>query len=87
MSPTEASPLPTGAQRPLANCYWVVPGRLLAGEHPGGASPEATRERLRRLLEAGVATFVDLTEPGELASYERELPAGVTYLRKPIHDH
>lgn len=87
MSPTEASPLPTGAQLPLANCYWVVPGRLLAGEHPGGASPEATRERLRRFLEAGVGTFVDLTEPGELASYERELPAGVTYLRKPIHDH
>ncbi len=75
------------APLPLANCYWVVPGRLLAGEYPGGASPEATRERLRRLTEAGIAGFIDLTQPGELASYEAELPAGVAYVRKPIPDH
>lgn len=74
-------------QLPLANCYWVVPGKLLAGEYPGGASPEATRERLKRLMEAGIAAFIDLTQPGELASYEAELPAGVDYLRKPIRDH
>lgn len=76
-----------GAALPLANCYWVVPGKLLAGEHPGGTSPEATRERLRRLAAAGVGVFVDLTQPGELASYEAELPAGIGYLRKPIADH
>jgi ADP-ribosylglycohydrolase len=75
------------AQLPLANCYWVVPGKLLAGEYPGGASPEATRERLKRLTEAGIAAFIDLTQPGELAAYEAELPAGVRYLRKPIPDH
>ena len=75
------------AQLPLANCYWVVPGKLLAGEYPGGASPEATRERLRRLTEAGIAGFIDLTQPGELASYQAELPAGVDYVRKPIPDH
>ena len=28
---------------PLANCYWVLPGELLAGEHPHGATPELTR--------------------------------------------
>ena len=72
---------------PLANSYWVVPGKLLAGEHPGGASSEATRARLKRLTEAGIATFIDLTQPGELASYEAELPAGVLYLRKPLPDH
>jgi len=87
VSPTEASPLPPSARLPLANSYWVVPGRLLAGEYPGGASPEATRARLRLLTAAGVATFIDLTQPGELASYEAELPAGVEYLRKPIPDH
>ncbi len=87
MSPGEASPLPPGGGLPLANCYWVVPGKLLAGEYPGGASPEATRERLRRFTAAGVAVFIDLTQPGELAPYEAELPAGVEYLRKPIPDH
>ena len=72
---------------PLANSYWVVPGKLLAGEYPGGTSPEATRERLKRLMDAGVAAFIDLTRPGELPSYEAELPAGVSYLRQPIPDH
>jgi len=72
---------------PLANCYWVVPGKLLAGEYPGGASPEATRERLQRLTEAGIAAFIDLTQAGELAPYDTQLPAGVDYVRKPIPDH
>ena len=72
---------------PLANCYWVVPGKLLAGEYPGGASPEATRERLKRLAAVGIGAFIDLTQPGELSPYEAELPAGVAYLRKPIPDH
>ena len=72
---------------PLANCYWVVPGKLLAGEYPGGASPEATRERLKRLAAVGIGAFIDLTQPDELPPYEAELPAGVAYLRKPIRDH
>jgi ADP-ribosyl-[dinitrogen reductase] hydrolase len=83
----EASPPGADRKLPLANCYWVLPGRLLAGEYPGGASQEATRERLRRLLEAGVDCFVDLTQPGELAPYHAELPASVEYLRRPIADH
>lgn len=87
MTSTEASTARARAPLPLANCYWVVPARLLAGEHPGGASLGETRERLKRLVEAGVATFIDLTQPGELDSYETELPAGVSYIRKPIPDH
>ena len=72
---------------PLANSYWVVPGKLLAGEYPGGASPEATRARLKLLTAAGIDAFVDLTQPGEVPSYEAELPAGVLYFRKPLPDH
>ena len=77
---------------PLPNSYWVVPERLLAGEYPTGRSGEATFERLRRLLDAGIDCFIDLTEPGELASYEDLLPGlytpkAVTYVRKPIRDH
>lgn len=86
MAATETSP-PPGAPLPLANCYWVVPGRLLAGEYPGGATPEATRERLKRLTAAGIVAFVDLTEPGELLPYEAELPPGVLHLRCPVPDH
>jgi ADP-ribosyl-[dinitrogen reductase] hydrolase len=65
----------------------VVPGKLLAGEYPGGATPEATRDRLKRLVGAGVGVFIDLTQPGELSPYEAELPPGVLYLRRPIPDH
>jgi ADP-ribosylglycohydrolase len=72
---------------PLLNSYWVLPGELLAGEHPSGGSREETRERLRKLLDVGVECFVDLTHPGEVAPYDGDLPLGVEYLRKPIKDH
>jgi ADP-ribosylglycohydrolase len=72
---------------PLRNSYWVLPGKVLAGEHPGGSTPEATRERLKRLMDAGVECFLDLTEPGELKPYDAELPFSIEYLRKPIKDH
>ncbi len=80
------APEPSAAL-PVPNCYWVVPGRLLAGEHPGGATPEATRERISRLLAAGIDCFVDLTQPQEILSYEPALPAGVQYFRRSIPDH
>ena len=72
---------------PLPNCYWVIPGLLLAGEYPGGQSPEETRERLQKLVEAGVRCFIDLTHPDELEPYESDLPLSIEYLRKPIRDH
>src|ERR1700722_7905802 len=75
------------APTPLRNSYWVVPGKVLAGEHPGGTTREATLERLQRLFAAGVECFIDLTEPGELKPYDVELPFSVEYLRKPIRDH
>jgi ADP-ribosylglycohydrolase len=64
-----------------------VPGELLAGEHPSGASPEETRMRLGRLLAAGIECFIDLTFPGEAPPYDLVLPIGIEYLRKPIKDH
>lgn len=77
---------------PLPNSYWVEPDRILAGEYPAGSSEEATLDRLRRLLAAGIDCFIDLTEPGERESYEEFLPGPyarepVVYLRKPIPDH
>jgi ADP-ribosyl-[dinitrogen reductase] hydrolase len=83
----EASPGAATDAPPLPNSYWVLPGRLLAGEHPGGAGPELTRERLSRLLGAGVDSFLDLTEPQEMVPYEGQLPPRVRYLRRSIVDH
>jgi hypothetical protein len=57
-------------QTPISNSYWVVDGLLLAGEYPGGAGPDDTRERLGRFLDAGIRVFYDLTERGELQPYD-----------------
>ena len=80
------------ARPPLPNSYWVEPDRILAGEHPSGTDDEATIRRLKRIIDAGVDCFLDLTVPGELPQYEELLtttPAGreVIYLRRPIPDH
>jgi atypical dual specificity phosphatase len=42
--------------RPHAHCYWLLPGRVLAGDHPGAP------ERVAAIEAAGVTHFVDLTE-------------------------
>ncbi len=72
--------------RPFPNTYWVIPGRLLAGAYPGGADDTEARLRLTRLQEAGVDSFVDLTEDGELPPYRHLLPTHADYLRSAIVD-
>jgi ADP-ribosyl-[dinitrogen reductase] hydrolase len=72
---------------PLPNSYWVIPGLLLAGEHPSGLTPEATRQRLGQLLAAGIECFLDLTHPSEIEPYDQSLPFHIEYLRKPVRDH
>jgi len=71
---------------PLPNSYWVVPQRLLAGEHPTGEFETETRARLERLQEAGIDMFVDLTAPEECTEYREFLPEGTRYLRSAIPD-
>ena len=75
------------AALPLGNYYWVLPGQLLAGEHPLGATPELTRQRLAALTAAGITCFIDLTEAQEMPAYQDALPAGVHYQRMAIPDH
>ena len=77
----------TRGAAPLANSYWVVPGRLLAGEYPATNVLAETDERIERLLQAGIDTFVDLTAPGELLPYHPNLPLSAEYERRPIKDH
>lgn len=78
--------------KPLDNSYWVEPGRLLAGEYPGGRNDDATRKRVRQLVESGIDCFVDLTMPGELERYDLWLPGvqgrnAVAHVRRAIPDH
>lgn len=49
--------------RPHGNCYWLVPGRLLAGEHPGFGGSSTLPARLLALQSLGISHFVDLTSP------------------------
>lgn len=51
--------------RPIPKSYWVSPHRLLASEYPGASTEERARHKLRKLLDAGVSFFVDLTEADE----------------------
>jgi len=73
--------------RPVDNTYWVLPGRLLAGEYPGRTRRDPDSNRLEQLLAGGIDCFVDLTEPDELEPYSLDLPMHIEYLRKPIPDH
>jgi ADP-ribosylglycohydrolase len=75
------------AAAPLPNSYWVIPGKLLAGEYPAARTVAETRNRLAKLLDAGIDCFVDLTAPEERIAYREILPDGVHYVRKAIRDH
>lgn len=84
----------TEAPRPHDNTYWVVPGRVLAGEYPGDRDPDVARARLEAYLETGITHFIDLTEDvdgllpydGLLAEIAAERGLMVEYRRHPIRD-
>ncbi len=65
---------------PHADCYWVWPGRFMAGSHPAGC--------LAALLAAGVDSFFDLTCSGPAqASYAAVLPAAARWHGFAITDY
>jgi ADP-ribosylglycohydrolase len=72
---------------PIPRSYWVLPGRLLAGEYPLDGDDDGSAPKLARLLAAGIDCFIDLTAPDEMPAYEGQLPVLVQYLRKPLPDH
>ena len=71
--------------RPIENSYWVVPGKLLAGEYPRDPGEESSLTKLTRLTESGVSAFIDLTQEGEFYPYTQWLGAE-THQRFPIVD-
>ena len=71
--------------RPIQNCYWVVSGKLLAGEYPRDFDDATSRGKVASLTDAGVNVFIDLTEDGELFSYG-QWRGDATHSRFPIKD-
>lgn len=70
-----------------------MPGRFCAGKHPGSSNQRYAEESIRALLGVGVASFIDLTEEGERASYAGILaqeaasfPYALAHRRHPIPD-
>lgn len=61
-------------KKPFANSYWVIPGRLLAGEYPLTNNAEESAVRLQNLLLHGVTRFINLTAEHELPDYVGHLP-------------
>ena len=45
--------------------WWVEPGAVLAGEYPGATTPDGARAKIGLLVDHGVRTFVDLTQPAD----------------------
>jgi len=83
----------TDLPRPIPESYWVMPGKLLAGEYPGRFDMEKSRKRIDAFIDAGFNTFIDLTSPNESDAYHRILREQsdvyghpVQYLNYPITD-
>ncbi len=80
--------------RPIPSCYWLVDGLVLAGEYPGSRHAGMSRDRLQRFLDAGIRTFIDLTEETEplapydavLAELSRERGLAARHIRFAIRD-
>lgn len=51
---------------PFRHCYWVIPGKFMAGGYPGGRSPDRAADNLKRLLASGIRIVINLMKPEEL---------------------
>jgi predicted DNA-binding WGR domain protein len=80
----------TPKQGPFPQSYWVVPGKLLAGEYPGSLHRRQGPSKVELLLAAGVSAFIDLThEYDGMIPYDVDLGgAGRSVTREhfPIED-
>ena len=70
--------------RPWGNTYWLWPGFILAGEHPGGTLDNG-QTKLHSLQQAGITHFIDLTS-SEDPVFAYEAPVGTVCLRHPVKD-
>jgi protein-tyrosine phosphatase len=86
---------------PFDRCYWVQPGKLLAGLYPGSQDYPGTKVKLQGLLDVGIRAVIKLMQPHEVnyqsqpfRPYEldlKELAKGrgleVSVYRFPVRDN
>jgi protein-tyrosine phosphatase len=61
---------------PIPDSYWLIDGILLAGEYPGTFDVSGAKAKLEKFVDAGIRTFIDLTEADEgLTHYDDVLHA------------
>lgn len=51
---------------PFPRCYWVLPGKLLAGMYPGTLQEDATIRQVSALVECGIRKVINLMETDEV---------------------
>lgn len=71
---------------PIPNTYWVIPGRLLAGEYPRDRDEATSRTKLQALHDAGIRTFIDLTCDAHLKPYDVMLADACIRHSVPVRD-
>lgn len=79
---------------PFERSYWIIPGKLLAGEYPASIDETETKKKLDGLVAVGIKTVINLTENQEknhdgikLYDYTSQLKSfGIETYRKPIKD-
>ena len=82
-----------GSVGPTSRSYWVVEGRLAAGAYPGKKGREELDqipEVTVKVLEAGIDTFVNLTQDctiEDLSHYDADVGQEATVERFPIVDN
>lgn len=72
--------------QPIENCYWVSPGKFLAGEYPRNEDEESSRAKVDALVRAGITVFIDLTEEHEGLLPYADLLKTASHQRFPIRD-
>ena len=78
--------------KPFKNSYWLLPGKILAGEVPVGGDDIVTRSKIESLLKVGIRVFINLLydEPFEyseiLKSVSEDRGINCDYLHFPIVD-
>ena len=81
-------------EAPIPNAYWLPGEQVCAGEYPGHWVEQNARERIGRLLDAGIRSFLDLTEatdplePYDAILFEEASTRGieVAYIRLAVRD-
>lgn len=51
---------------PFSQSYWVVPGKLMAGQYPGSLLPEQAEQRIAAMVRCGIRHVINLMEDDEV---------------------